>query len=119
MPRSSTKLSKTPWMVKQFFLPLLEKTITKWLKHMVDPHKFWVTLNLENLYSRRQRLTLKFALKCEKHTKFKSWFYPTTKDRNTRAKLNKYCDVRANHTRFAKSPLSIITNLLNMHYNKT
>ena len=77
------------------------------------------TLNLETLDSRRHRLTLNFALKSEKHTKFKSWFYPTTKDRNTRAKLNKYCDVRANHTRFAKSPLSIITNLLNMHYNKT
>ena len=74
------------------------------------------TLNFETLDSRRNRLSLKFALKCEKHEKFKSWFKPATKNVNTRAPLNRYCEVTANHSRFAKSPLSFITKLLNMHY---
>ena len=77
------------------------------------------TLNLETLESRRMRLTLKFALKCEKHPKFKSWFIPSKKVVNTRANLNKYCDVLANHTRFENSPLSFITKILNMHHAKS
>ena len=77
------------------------------------------TLNLETLESRRIRLTLKFALKCEKLDKFKSWFKPATKNVNTRAQANKYCDVIANHSRFSKSPISFITKLLNKHHNKT
>ena len=77
------------------------------------------TLNLESLDSRRNKLSLKFALKCEKHEKFQSWFKPATKNVNTRAPVNKYCDVIANHSRFSKSPLSFITKLLNKHHNKT
>ena len=81
-------------------------------------HSALKTLNLESLESRRTRITLKFALKCEKHPKFKSWFIPSTKIVNTRANQNKYRDVLANHTRFANSPLSYITRLLNMHHAK-
>ena len=76
------------------------------------------TLNLETLESRRMRLTLKFALKCEKHPKFKSWFIPSKKVVNTRANPNKYCDVLAKHTRFESSPLSFITKLLNIRHAK-
>ena len=73
-------------------------------------------LNLETLESRRIKLCLKFALKAEKHLKFNKWFKPTQKMYNTRHEHNKYQNVRANHTRFLKSPLSFLTRLLNNHY---
>ena len=74
------------------------------------------TLGLETLESRRVKLTLKFGLKSEKHTKFQNWFKPTTKLYNTRLDKFKYCSVRANRARFEKSPLSFLTRLLNLHY---
>ena len=73
-------------------------------------------LGLESLESRRIKLSLKFGIKSEKHHKFKNWFKPSVKVCNTRQELLKYCDVKANHTRFEKSPLSFLTRLLNMHY---
>ena len=74
------------------------------------------TLQLDSLENRRNSLALKFAIKCEKHVKFQSWFKRANRTVNTRAKLPKYCDIRANHTRFEKSPLSFLTKILNMHY---
>ena len=73
-------------------------------------------LNLETLESRRIKLSLKFALKAEKHLKFKKWFKPSQIMYNTRLEHSKYLDVRANHTRFFKSPLSFLTRLLNTYY---
>ena len=73
-------------------------------------------LNLESLEVRRNNLFLKFAVKSEKHQKFKAWFKPTKKTLNTRAQLSRYCEVRASSVRFAKSPISFLTNLLNLHY---
>ena len=73
-------------------------------------------LNLETLESRRNKLCLKFALKSEKHEKFQSWFKKNTKNVNTRHPAMKYCNVKANHARFEKSPISYLTNLLNTHY---
>ena len=73
-------------------------------------------LNLETLEFRRNKLSLKFALKAEKHEKFKSWFKPTCKKVYTRSSTQKYCDVKANTTRFQKSPLSFITRILNLYY---
>ena len=75
-------------------------------------------LKLETLDVRRNRLALKFSLKSEKHEKFKSWFKPAVKRVNTRLNINKYCDVRANHTRFENSPISFLTRLLNIHHKK-
>ena len=76
------------------------------------------TLQLDSLEHRRNTLALKFAIKAEKHNKFKAWFKPTTKSVNTRAKRFKYCDVKANHSRFVKSPLSFLTRILNKYYYK-
>ena len=45
------------------------------------------TLNLDSLETRRQKLTLKFALKAEKNNKFKTWFKLASKTLNTRPKL--------------------------------
>ena len=73
-------------------------------------------LNLDSLESRRNKLTLKFALKSEKNQKFKSWFKTATKSVYTRSKLMKYFDVKANHNRFERSPLSFITKILNLHH---
>ena len=74
------------------------------------------TLNLESLEHRRNKLCLKFALKAEKHEKFRNWFKPSIKTVDTRSLKKKYCEVKANHTRFYKSPINFITRILNMHY---
>ena len=75
-------------------------------------------LQLETLEHRRNSLSLKFALKAEKHDKFKFWFKPNEKKLNTRQPITKYCGVKANHARFERSPLSFLTKLLNMHHSK-
>ena len=62
-------------------------------------------------------MCLRFALKAEKHEKFKNWFKPAMKTKCTRLKLPKYAPVVANHVRMEKSPLYFLTELLNNHYN--
>ena len=66
--------------------------------------------------SGRVKLSLKFALKAEKNPKFNKWFKPSQISYNTRFEHSKYLNVRANHTRFVKSPLSFLTRLLNTYY---
>ena len=74
------------------------------------------TLKIESLEQRRNKLCLKFALKAEKHEKFKNWFKPSSKKVDTRSSVKKYCEAKANHTRFYKSPINFITRMLNTHY---
>ena len=75
-------------------------------------------LNLESLELRRQKLSLKFAIKASKHSKFKAWFKPNDQNVNTRQEKTKFCDVKASHSRFDKSAISYLTKLLNGHYRK-
>ena len=75
------------------------------------------TLQLDNLDSRRMQLSLSFALKAEKNSKFKHWFKPNLKKCVTRSKPPKYVPVFGNHSRFQKSPLSYLTQLLNEYYD--
>ena len=75
-------------------------------------------LKMKKISKRRGQLCLKFALKCEKHPKFKKWFKPTEKIVRTRTKPSKYIKPFATTRRFEKSPLPYLTNLLNLHYNK-
>ena len=75
-------------------------------------------LDLEPLQSRRDKLSLNFALKSEKSDKFQKWFKPATYPQDTRQDKLKYCKVNTKHSRFMKSPISFLTNLLNEHYNK-
>ena len=75
-------------------------------------------LKLDTLESRRKKLALKFALKSEKHQKFKFWFKTNRKNVNTRQTISKYRKVKANYVRYEKSPLGYLTKLLNMHYHK-
>ena len=73
-------------------------------------------LGLDNLETRRTKLSYKFALKSEKHEKFKFWFKPIKKSINTRMEPNKCQDVRAKHSRLFNSPISYLTRLLNWHH---
>ena len=75
-------------------------------------------LVLDTLEFRRNKLCLKFALRAEKHEKFQFWFKRKEKIVNTRQPSSKYCSVEAQHTRFADSPLSFLTRILNTHYQK-
>ena len=75
-------------------------------------------LKMKKLSERRGQLCLKFALKCEKHSKFKKWFKPTEKNTNTKLKPSKYIKAFTMTKRFEKSPLPYLTDLLNLHYSK-
>ena len=73
-------------------------------------------LKLETLETRQKNLSLRFALKAEKHDKFRNWFKPNIQTKVTRQKATKYLPVSSNHARFEKSPISYLTELLNDHY---
>ena len=72
--------------------------------------------NLHRLSNRRSKICIKFALKAEKHNKFKTWFKLNRKTFHTRSIPMKYCPVISRTKRFEKSPLSYLTNLLNTYY---
>ena len=74
------------------------------------------TLGLDSLESRRSQLCLRFGKKAEKHEKHKQWFKLNDQTVNTRQQKMKYCDVKARLSRFKKSPISFLTNMLNEHY---
>ena len=69
--------------------------------------------NLQNLSDRREKICTKFALKAEKHDKFKKWFKVNKKRTNTRSVPSKYCPVISRTKRFERSPLTFLTSLLN------
>ena len=77
-----------------------------------------MSLNLDNLESRRMKLCLTFALKAEKNPKYSTWFVPSVKPRNTRLVPPKYKLPRTKHARYEKSPINFLTDLLNKHYSK-
>ena len=76
-----------------------------------------ITLGLESLKCRREKLCLKFGLKAENHSKFQKWFKPAVYRKNTRQDKVKYREVLAFHTRFRKSPLTYLTSMLNEFYS--
>ena len=86
-------------------------------KNYVSYSQALEVLNLESLEDRRHNLSLKFALKAEKNSKFKSWFKVNPKFCNSRTKQPKYIPIHAQHSRLEKSPIGYLTQLLNMHYS--
>ena len=76
------------------------------------------TLSLDSLKTRRDILCLKFAKKAEQDKKFKHWLKAADHKQNTRQDKVKYCEVQAKHSRFKKSPLSVLTRMLNEYYIK-
>jgi hypothetical protein len=73
---------------------------------------------LDKLSNRRRKICLTFARKALKHQKFSSWFKPNTKTTVTRQKQPKFCSAFSRTTRFEKSPLSSLTELLNSYFAK-
>ena len=73
---------------------------------------------LEKLSDRRRKICLTFARKALKHSKFNNWFKPNTRKTKTRQKLPKFCKVYSTTNRFERSPISNLTDLLNMHFEK-
>ena len=67
---------------------------------------------LKKLSERRKQLSLKFAKKAQKNPKFSKWFRPNTKV-GGRTYQPKFYPVVAKTSRFQKSPISDLTNLLN------
>ena len=70
-------------------------------------------LGLNTLHARRQSLCKKFAKKSFKHEKFSKWFKLNEKKTKTRHKQPKLCNVVCRTSRFEKSPISYLTNILN------
>ena len=70
---------------------------------------------LKKMSARRKQICLTFAKKSLKHKKFNFWFQPNTKKTTTRQEQPQFCNVYSRLTRFEKSPLSHLTELLNQH----
>ena len=84
------------------------------------------TLGSEKLGTRRAKLCLSFALKCEKNQRYNNWFAlseeNTTPLPNTRSdktsNITKYKPVPTRTDRYLDSPLPYLTNVLNTHYGR-
>ena len=106
-------------LAEQFDIERIQKSVAHIIlgHHYVSYREALKTLNLESLKDRRDKLCLNFALKAEKHEKFKKWFKLTDPKPDTRQTIFKYFDVNAKHSRFKKSPLGLLTRILNEHYH--
>ena len=72
-------------------------------------------LVLDPLFTRRQKLCRTFAKKCYNSAKFQNWFQPNTKPPTRHNPFpNRLCSVYSRLKRFERSPISYMTELLNM-----
>ena len=71
-------------------------------------------VQLESLFSRRNRLCKKFAKKSMKSSKFSKWFKPNDRRSSTRLIKPKFCEVVFRTERFRRSPISYLTEILNL-----
>ena len=74
-------------------------------------------LNLDSLFSRRQQQCKTFARKCSRNSNFKNWFKRNDKQTGTRLIQPRFDSVYCRLSRFEKSPISYLTNLLNKMKN--
>ena len=70
-------------------------------------------MQIETLFRRRQKLSMKFAKKFLVSEKFRKWFKTDHKVTVTRGKGRKFCQVYSWTLRYERSPVSYITELLN------
>jgi len=75
-------------------------------------------IGLESLEARRGKLCLKFAMKSAKHPKHNKWFKINKKSTVTRQIQPKFCPVVSRTKRFSNSPISYLTNILNLKNSK-
>ena len=73
---------------------------------------------VDKLAERRKKICFKFAKNAEKHETFSTWFKLNKLKTATRQDEPKYCRVYSRTVRYEKSPISYLTELLNMHYAK-
>ena len=74
------------------------------------------TLAVDTLSSRRQKLSLNFAKKSYKHTKYQTWFRPNDGDApNTRADKTVLKPVHTRTDKYHDSPLPYLTRILNQY----
>ena len=84
-------------------------------------HKYSESLDyfsIASLASRREKLCLNFALKAYQNEKFKSWFCPANIEHNTRSIKLPLTEIKTRTSRFRKSPIPYLTNILNVHLSK-
>ena len=74
--------------------------------------------NLLTLEERRIQLCKKFAFKSYKHPKHTTWFKVNNRTTKTRQAQPMFCRVISRTTRFEKSPISYLTELLNNKFTK-
>ena len=75
--------------------------------------------NISTLKERREALCLKFAIKAYKNTKFSNWFPKNHSTINTRRQKRALVQIKTRASRFGKSPLPYLNELLNTHLMKT
>ena len=69
---------------------------------------------MKSVSEQLEKQTEKFAVKTSKHDKFKHWFQPFEKSCvTTRSLKPKYTSVPARTDRFARSPIPVLTEILN------
>ena len=74
--------------------------------------------NIQTLKERREALCLKFAIKAYKNPKFSNWFPTNQYNINTRRQKRALVQIRTRTSRFSKSPLPYLNELLNSHLMK-
>ena len=73
---------------------------------------------MDTLKTRRESLSLKFAIKAQKNPKFSHWFAKNNGCINTRSVKLPYLKPKTRTRRFQKSPIMYLTDLLNVHLLK-
>ena len=74
-------------------------------------------MQMDTLFRRQQKLSMKFAKKCLISKKFSKWFKTHQKVTVTRGKGRKFCKVYSRTLRYELSPINYITELLNRTTN--
>ena len=64
----------------------------------------------------RHKICMNFALRSEKQSKFMQWYKPKVKMRESRQREMKYLPAIGRTTKYNKSPICFLTDLLNTYY---
>ena len=75
--------------------------------------------NMSSLKKRRETFCLKFAIKAYKNPKLSNWFPTNHNNIITRRQKRALVQIRTRTSRFGKSPLPYLNELLNTHLMKT
>ena len=82
-------------------------------RHFKSYNKALKSLRMDSLFTRREKVCKKFAVKSQKHPSFTKWFKPQINQLTSRRKLPKFMEVFSRTKRFEKSPINFLINILN------